>query len=186
MTRLWLVRHGPPAIDTSAPASTWPLSAVGVAAVEAARESWSLPVDPPWVSSPEPKAHQTAQVLRGAEVATIDDLREAERPARWNDDAEHSRLVERSMAEPERPVAPEWEPAGRTRERVVSAVRAVLAAGPTEVVLVGHGTAWTLLVADLTGCPPDLVGWRAMRFPDRCLLVLDPAGHAQIKQPWGS
>ncbi len=38
--------------------------------------------------------------------------------------------------------------------------------GDEDVVLVGHGTAWTLVVADLTGEPPDLDRWSALAMPD--------------------
>ncbi len=34
------------------------------------------------------------------------------------------------------------------------------------VVLVGHGTAWTLAAAALTGVAPDLDGWRSSSMPD--------------------
>jgi hypothetical protein len=33
-------------------------------------------------------------------------------------------------------------------------------------VLVGHGTAWTLVAADLTGQPPDLERWTSLAMPD--------------------
>ncbi len=29
-----------------------------------------------------------------------------------------------------------------------------------------HGTAWTLVVADLTGRPPDLAWWAGLAMPD--------------------
>lgn len=32
--------------------------------------------------------------------------------------------------------------------------------------LVGHGTAWTLLAAVLTGTDPDLEKWQALTMPD--------------------
>ena len=52
------------------------------------------------------------------------------------------------------------------------AVRRVLEVhGDEDVVLVGHGTAWTLVVADLTGRPPDLERWAALEMPD--LISLD-------------
>ena len=35
-----------------------------------------------------------------------------------------------------------------------------------DVVPVGHGTAWTLLVAGLTGREPDLVRWESLGMPD--------------------
>lgn len=34
------------------------------------------------------------------------------------------------------------------------------------MVLVGHGTAWTVVVADLTGLPPDLDRWSQLAMPD--------------------
>ena len=48
------------------------------------------------------------------------------------------------------------------------AVAGILAAHPTDnVVLVGHGTAWTLLVSELTGRPPDLTAWRNLKHARR-------------------
>jgi broad specificity phosphatase PhoE len=35
-----------------------------------------------------------------------------------------------------------------------------------DVVLVGHGTAWTLLVSELSGEPPDLERWARLAMPD--------------------
>jgi hypothetical protein len=35
-----------------------------------------------------------------------------------------------------------------------------------DLVLVGHGTAWTLALAALTGAEPDLDRWAALRMPD--------------------
>ena len=54
---------------------------------------------------------------------------------------------------------------------MVPAVRRVLDVHAGEdVVLVGHGTAWTVLVAELTGTPPDLDRWESLATPD--LIVL--------------
>lgn len=39
-----------------------------------------------------------------------------------------------------------------------------------DVVLVGHGTAWTVTVAELTGRAPDLDRWATLSMPD--LLVV--------------
>ena len=41
------------------------------------------------------------------------------------------------------------------QRRVAQAVAAITADSATDVVLVGHGTAWTLLVSELTGQPPE-------------------------------
>ena len=40
-----------------------------------------------------------------------------------------------------------------------------------DVVLVGHGAAWTMLVSELTGRPPDLDRWATLRMPD--VIALD-------------
>ena len=38
--------------------------------------------------------------------------------------------------------------------------------------LVGHGTAWTLLVSELSGTAPDLEAWAMLRMPDVWTLTL--------------
>jgi broad specificity phosphatase PhoE len=87
--------------------------------------------------------------------------------------------VERAFRSPDAPAAEGWEAAAATRERA----RAALAAAPAgrDVVLVGHGTAWTLLVAAITGDPPDIVAWRRMTLPDHCLLDGE-----RMVSPWGA
>ena len=35
-----------------------------------------------------------------------------------------------------------------------------------DLVLVGHGTAWTLVLAALTAPSPTWTGWAALRMPD--------------------
>ena len=71
------------------------------------------------------------------------------------------------FADPATPAAPGWEPLDATRARLVPAVRRILDVhGDDDVVLVGHGTAWTLLVADLTGREPDLARWTSLGMPD--------------------
>jgi broad specificity phosphatase PhoE len=60
------------------------------------------------------------------------------------------------------------------RDRVVPAVRRILDVhGGDDVVLVGHGTAWTVLVAGLTGREPDLGRWESLAMPD--LIVVPSA-----------
>ncbi|QSR31847.1 hypothetical protein CFI00_15290 [Nocardioides sp. S5] len=80
--------------------------------------------------------------------------------------------VRRAFARPDVPALAGWEPLTACRERVVPAVRRVLDVhGDEDVVLVGHGTAWTLVVAELTGQPPDLDRWESLAMPD--LLTVD-------------
>ncbi len=184
MTALWLVRHGPPAIDAETPAHEWPLSDAGARAVNAARARWKLPTNAVWRSSNETKALQTAALLRGEPVPGLDELAEMSRPAGWSED--FAALVERALTEPSAPASTGWETADSTRERVVGCVRDLLAEQPADLVLVGHGTAWTVLVAALTESPPDLAGWRSLALPDRCLLEVDASGTAEVTLRWGA
>ena len=160
---LHLVRHGRPIVAESAPASEWELDPAGYDDVWALRER--LPVRTAWFSSPETKAQQTAQLLTDGPVGVLDDLREQVRGSGLLDD-----FVERvhaAFAHPDEPAAPGWEPLARTRERVVGAVRRVLDTHrDQDVALVGHGTAWTRVAADLTGEEPDLVRWESLGMPD--------------------
>jgi len=99
----------------------------------------------------------------------VDELREHERGVTpWFDDVQEWRSVVRSaFTAPDRPALPGWEPLSRTAARLLPAVRRIISAhGDKEVVLVGHGTAWTLLVAELTDTPPDLDRWALLAMPD--------------------
>jgi broad specificity phosphatase PhoE len=165
-------------MDLDRPPHEWGLDPAGHTDVDALRESGRLPSGARWFSSPEHKALETARRLTDQEVTVVPDLREHERHStRWFDDpAEFLATVRRAFEDPDRSVLDGWEPLSATRDRVVPAVRRILAdTSAEEVVLVGHGTAWTVLVAVLTGQPPDLEAWARLRMPD--LWVVDvPAG----------
>lgn len=162
---VFLVRHGRPLVEQGTPACTWELDPAGYDDVWALRASGRLPAAATWVSSPEPKATQTAQLLTDGEVGIVDDLREHERGADWIDDFEGA--VRRAFSAPEVPAVPGWEPLSACRERVVCAATGLLVVhGDHDVVLVGHGTAWTLLAAHLSGDEPDLDRWAALAMPD--------------------
>jgi broad specificity phosphatase PhoE len=162
---LFLVRHGRSLVDPDRPASEWELDPAGFDAVWELRASGRLPVRAAWFCSPEPKAQQTAQLLTDGDVGIVDELREHERAAGLLDDFPDR--VRAAFAEPAEPAAPGWEPLAATRERLLPAVRRILDVhGDDDVVMVGHGTAWTLLVAALTGREPDLVRWASLGMPD--------------------
>jgi broad specificity phosphatase PhoE len=163
---LYLVRHGRPLVERGLLPSAWELDPAGFDDVWALRESGRLPTAARWFTSPEPKAVATAQLLTDAEAGIVDGLREQVRDtAAWLDDFEA--VVRRAFAEQAVPAWEGWEPLDATRDRVVPVVRGLLDEHPGEdLVLVGHGTAWTVLAAELTGSPPDLERWRALAFPD--------------------
>lgn len=154
-------------MDADAPPHTWPLDDGGRDAVLALAASGVLPEGARWFSSDEPKALQTAELLSPVAVEQVPELREQRRPAGWVDD--YAVRVHRSLVREDEPSAEGWETSAQTRGRVTDAVREVLAEGD-EVVLVGHGTAWTLLVSELTGAPVDLVAWERMGLPDHCTI----------------
>jgi broad specificity phosphatase PhoE len=167
---LFLVRHGRPLVDRDRPAHAWELDPAAYDDIWALRESGRLPRGAAWFSSPEPKALATAELLTDGEVGVVDGLREHRREStEWVEDFEDA--VRRAFAVPDAAAVPGWEPLADCRDRVVAAVEPLLAAyGDEDVVLVGHGTAWTVLAAALTGTEPDLERWRAWAMPD--LLVV--------------
>ncbi len=93
----------------------------------------------------------TARLLTEEPIEIVPDLREHERHSSdWVYDFEQA--VRRAFAHPEVPAYDGWEPLSRCRDRVVRAAEGILATHRgSDVVLVGHGTAWTCLVSALSG-----------------------------------
>ncbi|MQA05531.1 MAG: hypothetical protein GEV07_23370 [Streptosporangiales bacterium] len=167
LTELHLVRHARPDAGGDVAA----LVAAGV-----------LPASARWFSSPEPAAMQTARLLTTEAVTVYDALGEVTRPAGAVDDLED--CVRRGFAEPDRP-SPDWETCAAAGQRIGRGVRKLLAAYPDErLVVVGHGIALTLLVAELTGTPPDADAWAGMTYPDHC--VLDGPDASRLDRGWSS
>ncbi|MEQ7124702.1 histidine phosphatase family protein [Actinopolymorpha sp. B11F2] len=188
MVALHLVRHGD-VVPDAGPASGWALHPDAADGIADLRGSAALPVSARWFSSPEPKAFQTARALTDVTIGRVDGLREMSRPAeRWRGGDEWRQIVRRSMEQPDRPALPDWETGRATTDRVVGAVGRIREGCPDDdVVLVGHGTAWTLLVSALTGRPPDFDAWTRLRMPDHCVLTLDDrtAGTGTLVAGWG-
>jgi len=161
---LFLVRHGRPLVDRSRPAHEWSLDPGYDDDVRTLRSR--LPVAAAWYSSPEPKAFLTARLLTEEPIEVVPDLREHERhSSAWIEDFETA--VRRAHAEPDVPAYDGWEPLAQCHDRVVHAASGILATHRgTDVVLVGHGTAWTCLVSALHGLPPDLDRWARLGMPD--------------------
>jgi broad specificity phosphatase PhoE len=166
---VYLVRHGLPVVVDGVRASPWELDPA--AADRVVELLPRLPEQAAWFSSPEPKPLATARLLYEGDVVVVDDLREQLRVSTvWIND--FAGAVRRAFAEPDVPAVEGWEPLGRCRARLLPAVRRILDVHTGEdVVLVGHGTAWTLVAAELTGRLPDLETWAALDLPD--VLVID-------------
>jgi broad specificity phosphatase PhoE len=162
-----LVRHGRPLIDPTEPPETWPLDPAGLPDVDAMRESGRLPAPATWFSSPEAEARETAARLTDRPVTVVEELAEHRRGVHWFDTADGFAAAVRSAFDrPDQSAVPAWEPLSATRQRVVGAVRRLREEHQGSLVLVGHGTAWTVLVAALTGRAPDLAAWERLAMPD--------------------
>jgi broad specificity phosphatase PhoE len=185
VTLLHLVRHGQPDVQRLLPAHEWRLAEQARGEMLALRESGALPNSATWSSSPEPKAVETARFLADGEIVTVHAFREQIRSVSWlESEAEYRNAVRTAFEYPQSPALPGWEPLDRTRERVTSAVLHLVAnASRPRLVAVGHGTAWTVLVSELTGSAPDLDAWETMRMPDHCVLDLRSR---TLMRPWGS
>jgi 2,3-bisphosphoglycerate-dependent phosphoglycerate mutase len=116
------------------------------------------------VSSPEPKARETAELLAerlGIELRESDGLREQERRSvGWLERAELEAGIRRLLAEPDRVVFGEESAA----EALARFSRAVEALGDGAVV-VSHGTVISLYAAAQTGRDAFEL-WRSLELPD--------------------
>ena len=102
-------------------------------------------------------------------MTVVPEFREHERHTTvwFEDPAEFRAAVRRAFEAPDEPAVEGWEPLAATRARLLPVVRRIVGEYPQEeVVLSGHGTAWTLLASDLSGRPPDLDAWARLRMPD--------------------
>jgi broad specificity phosphatase PhoE len=164
---LHLVRHGRPRVQPGQPADDWGLDPDGLPGLVALRDSGDLPRDAAWFCSPEPKAVATARFLHPGPLTVVPGLEEQHRGSHWFDDESGLRAaVRRAFADRQHAAAPGWEPLAVTEQRVVSTARRLLAEhADEEIVLVGHGTAFTVLVSALTGSAPDLDAWTRLPMP---------------------
>lgn len=183
---LYLVRHGKPAPDERA-AEFWELAPDAGEGLAALRTSGALPASAVWYSSPEPKALATARALTDEPVEAVEELREMVRPAGpWLGAEQWREFVHASMRDLDTPARPGWEPGRRTIERLTAAVDRLRKASPAaDLVLAGHGTAWTLLVSALTRRQVDFDAWNRLLMPDLCVLDLS-AEPARLVRGWGS
>ncbi len=179
---LHLVRHARPLVDPRAPPREWQLDPSGLAEIGALRAA--LPASTSraaWFSSDERKALVTAQHLTDSPVQPVPELREAVRRSFVDDQAAFADAVSRGLRDPSAAALPGWEPLEQTRQRVHDTVAAIVTQCPGDVVLVGHGTAWTLLTSSLVDEPLPM-NLPAMSMPDLLVLDLD---NQTVASGWG-
>ncbi len=152
------------------------------AAVAPLLESGVLPAQARWFSSPD--ADEIP--LHGIEVEEVEGLRDAHRPLEITGEPEFIAAVTAYLRDGLIPDGADWETRVDVTLRIVDTTLAILATFPSEdVVLVGHGIAFTLLVAALTGSKPDAEAWRHLRAIDHCALGLLPEDSFEILSSWG-
>ena len=159
-----LVRHSAPELDPSAPADEWRLSEEGRLRCAALAARLAAAVPRVLVSSTEPKAHQTAELVApalGLDVVLSDGLREtARRTVGWQSNAERERGI-RELFERRDEVVYGEESAAEALARFESAVAGL----PEPAVVITHGTVLSLYAAKLTGRDPFEL-WRSLELPD--------------------
>lgn len=161
-SRLILVRHGRPAVRRDRPSTTWELE--GDARPEVLRLARALPQTPTVTSSDEPKAVQTAELIRdvvGGDLRVDARLREVTRPDRWLLD--YDELAARYLSGEQQP---DWEPADRVLARVTAAMNELRV--PT--IVVGHGLSLTLYTASRATFD-HVAFWRFLRLPDAWMVT---------------
>ena len=173
MGRITLVRHSIPAIDPATPARDWVLSSAGVTAAEDLAGRMDGFEMTAIVSSDEPKARQTAEILAHAHNWRLDcdpDLREHDRSTLgFLPRADFEAGIARLFANPGDLVfGSETADAVRTRFKAAVA-RAHRANAGGDLLLVTHGTAMTLYLAQMAEIEP-LSFWQAMTMPMAVLL----------------
>jgi broad specificity phosphatase PhoE len=184
VVQLHLVRHGRPLIEPGEPASSWKLDYAATPDLQRLRTFMDANIGvASWHSSNEPKAVATAGALTDSEVDVVPTLREAVRSDWFPHQEKFQAAVLAAFGTPTIPARPGWEPIDQTRARICAAAFGIVDQSRTDVVLVGHGTAWTLLVSEITGRPPDLESWGRLLMPDLCTLDLN-TGH--MTRAWGN
>lgn len=149
MAQVVLVRHGHPLQEGEDP-TRWPLSPEGRrAAADLARLDVWRPVER-IVTSPEPKAQETAAMLANARdlpLAILDDLREVRRPYEASGYEDKIRLFLKG----EPPAG--WEARGEAEARIGRAMRTITK-DRGAVGAVSHALLLALFVAQVMGAPP--------------------------------
>ena len=185
--QLILVRHAAAEPDPATHPALWPLTDAGRAAARAlARERvWRRVVHV--FSSPELKAHETAQIVavpNGLGVTLVEELREVRRRVgQWLDEGSpggYAGAVADYFARPDA-ATHGWEPPAAARARIRACIDEVRGWERGPVAVVGHGLTFSLYLAAVTNGDPAAI-WPTIGFPD--LAVVDPE-RGRLVRPFG-
>lgn len=173
---LVLVRHSLPEIDPAVPGRMWHLSVEGERRCSVLAERLAGYGLVQVVSSVEPKAVETAQIVAdqlGLPCATEPGLHEHDRSnVNGLSRTEFQQAVVRLFEEPEARVFG-TETAVEARERFASALSRVLIRHPSgSLVVVTHGTVLSLYAGQRAGLDPYAL-WQRLDLP--CFVILDRA-----------
>lgn len=172
---LILVKHSLPAIDPAAPSDSWLLNDTGRRRCRRLADLLAPHSPATLVTSPEPKARETASLLAdrlGGEVTVERNLREQERDALgWLGDDAFERAVVGAMERPSEKILG-MEPIELARSRFAETIeRLIVRHAPGNVIVVAHGTVFSLFAAPLLGLPTvDL--WKRLGMPSFVALTV--------------
>jgi broad specificity phosphatase PhoE len=169
-----LIRHADPEIDANLPAADWSLSARGVDRAKALA-SRLTPVGLERIySSPEPKAMQTAGVLRDVfrvPIVAVHGLSEHDRKGTaLLSAAAFGQTMRTFFSQPSAHVFGN-ESAERARTRFEQALFPLLSEGDGDIMVVTHGTVLTLAIANKCRVDP-FEFWKGLGLPCAVSLTL--------------
>ena len=151
--RVVLVKHAQPLLDATKPARDWDLAVEGEEQSKRLGASLRQFLPCRLVTSPEPKALRTCEIVAGelgiSSMTVVDGLREIDRPVLpIMSPSEHERVNAHIFTDFDRRVMGR-ESAREARERFAEAVRTELGrAEENNLVVVTHGTVISLLVSE--------------------------------------
>ncbi|MGB8983129.1 MAG: histidine phosphatase family protein [Anaerolineales bacterium] len=181
MNHLLLVKHSLPEIVPAIPASQWKLSAAGQSRCEPLAERIAPYLPDVVISSSEPKAVETAQIVAGKidkPFRTFEGLHEHDRAGvGFMDRKEFESKVLDFFKYPDRLVLGR-ETAGQAYQRFSKALLSVEAEYPDKnLAVVSHGTVMTLFIEKMVGLEPFSF-WKRLDCP--ALVVLSLPDHGLI------
>ena len=181
--RLILVKHSLPEVIKSVPARDWNLSDEGRDRAKRLAEKITNYHPDVIVSSVEPKAQQTAEILSesmGVRFHTAEGLHEHDRSqSPFYSKDEFESLVQKFFQEPDDLVLGR-ETANQALLRYEQAVERLLDSNPGKTILiVSHGTVMSLFVSQVTGIEGYQL-WEELGLPSFIVLDMETKTHLEI------